>query len=282
MYYKLLKTTKPLLLRFPLLVMVYRFLQFNRFFFKFMKKTPMGFNFIGFRNMQDCSYEADEVKIATNCLEETDVFINIGANIGYYCCIALMRGKHTIAFEPIDANLRYLYKNIIANNFKNIEVFPIALTNRIGLLEIYGGGARASLVKGWADTPEQCKRFVPVSTIDNILQNRLIGKKCFIVVDIEGAEYEMLNGAKTLLNSEPKPIWMIEIFVTREQPKGVNINPHLLPTFQKFWENGYDAWTASKYPVRVNKEEINKICKTGENTLKTSNFIFVESGKNYP
>ena len=129
--------------------------------------------------MEQGLYEAEEVEIVKRYLSDADVFINIGANIGYYCCIALNLGKKTIAFEPIDLHLKYLYRNIKANNWDDIEIFPIALSKNTGLMKIYGGGEAASLIEGWSGTPKHYCRLVPTSTLDNVLCNRLAGKKCF-------------------------------------------------------------------------------------------------------
>jgi hypothetical protein len=131
---------QPLVERFPKIAMSYRYLRDNRFIFEDPKETPLGFKFIGNEKMEQGIFEKEEIEIVNRCLNRTDIFINIGANIGYYCCIALKRGKHTVAFEPIESNLRYLYKNIKANQLQhNIEIFPIALSNITGSIDIYGG-----------------------------------------------------------------------------------------------------------------------------------------------
>jgi len=235
---------------------------------------------VGNHAMEQGLYELDEVNIIKKCLKKTDIFINIGANMGYYCCIALQEEKHTIAFEPIESNLMCLYRNVKANHWeKNVEIFPIALSNHTGLIEIYGAGAVASLVQGWGRLPEQYKRLVPVSTLDTVLDNRFVGKKCLILVDIEGAEDYMLESAKKFLALEPKPIWMVEIAVTEHQPTGTNLNPHLLSTFQRFWENGYEAWSADKHLKFITEEEVKKICGSGNDTFLTHNFLFIEKDK---
>lgn len=274
-----LRTMQPLVERFPKIAMSYRFLRDNRFIFEDPKETPLGFKFIGNEKMEQGVFEKEEVEIVSRCLNLTNVFINIGANIGYYCCIALKRGKHTVAFEPIEANLKYLYKNIEANQLQhNIEIFPLALSNITGLIEICGGGTLASLRSGWSGMPLQYKRLVPVTTLDTVLQERFIGEKCFILADIEGAEYWMLQGAKKFLTMVPKPLWMVEVLVKEHQPEGTGINPYLLPTFKTFWDYGYAAWTADRNVRQIEEEEVKEICKSGINTLTSQSFLFLEQG----
>ena len=71
-----------------------------------------------------------------------------------------------IAFEPIQRNLRYLCQNIRANGWSGAEVYPIALSRRAEILEIYGSDTGASLVKGWAGTSESHVTLVPSSSMD--------------------------------------------------------------------------------------------------------------------
>jgi FkbM family methyltransferase len=272
---KIATFAKPAVDRFPLFAMTYRFLRDNIVIFKEPKMTPMGFKFYGNPIMERGLYEAEEVQIVKKYLSNVDVFINIGANIGYYCCIALNLGIKTIAFEPIDLHLKYLYRNIAANSWDDIEIFPIALSKSTGVIEIYGGGEAASLVEGWAGTPKHYCRLVPTSTLDNVLCNRLAGKKCFFLIDIEGAEKDILESANAYLNLSPKPVWMVEIAITENQPAGTKINPNLLSTFNCFWENGYESWTANKEFHHVTEKDILNICKGGNDNLRTHNFLFM-------
>jgi len=277
---RLIGLAKPLVERFPFFAMVYRYVRDNRRVLDAPRETPMGFRFIGNSLMEKGLFEPEETEIVRRVLERVDVVVNVGANIGYYCCLALQRGKHVVAFEPMSGNLRCLYQNVLANRWDDrIEIFPIALSDRIGMIQIFGGGTGASLVKGWAGTPEQYVEIVPTSTLDTVLGSRLSGRKCFVLVDIEGAERLMLAGASSFLVQQPKPVWMVEISVAEHQPQGTAINPHLLSTFQVFWDRGYEAWTADRRLRFVAPAEIERIARTGENSLGTHNFLFIEQGR---
>lgn len=266
---------RPVARRFPWLAQGYRDYRDGKALSRPPKSTPFGFLFSGNPAMESGTFEPQEAGVIQRYLETTDVFINVGANIGYYCCMALQQKISTLAFEPIELNLKYLYKNISANGWEhNIEVYPLAAGNRIGLIEIYGGGTSASLIQGWSKTPAYYRRWVPVSTLDQVVGSRFEGRRCLILVDIEGAELSMLQGAKKLLTLSPKPVWIVEICITEHMPEGVQVNPHLLTTFRMFWEHGYEAWTCDKKKRRVDEAEIQLILQTGKDTVKTHNFIF--------
>ena len=52
-------------------------------------------------------------------LKKSSVFVNVGANIGYYTCLAAHMGITTYAVEPLPSNIRLLEKNIIQNDFED-------------------------------------------------------------------------------------------------------------------------------------------------------------------
>lgn len=277
---KFIKLAKPLVERFPRVAMAYRYLRDNRQVYEEPRDTPWGFKLVGNTAMQNGRFEPEETRIVRQILPAVEVVVNIGANIGYYCCMALSHEKYVVAFEPIDSNLRYLLRNVKANGWESrIEIYPVALSDRVGVIDIYGGGTGASLVKGWAGTPEQSVRSVPCTRLDNVLGGRLQGRDCFVLVDIEGAERLMLEGASSIIEMVPRPIWMIEVSISEHQPEGVSINPNLLSTFTIFWNSGYEAWTADRQSRKIQPMEIERIVETGIDTIGTHNFLFIEKGK---
>src|ERR1039457_3142528 len=79
--------------RFPRAALIYRFAKESRLAFEEPKVTPLGFRFFGNEVMELGQFEPEETTIVRKCLQHADTFVNIGANIGYYCCIALKEGK---------------------------------------------------------------------------------------------------------------------------------------------------------------------------------------------
>jgi hypothetical protein len=75
--------------------------------------TPYGFKLIGshsvhHQGMQAGLFEPEETEVIRHHLRKADVFIDVGANIGFYSCIARSDGKYVVAIEPLIQNLRYL------------------------------------------------------------------------------------------------------------------------------------------------------------------------------
>jgi FkbM family methyltransferase len=236
--------------------------------------TPWGFKLCGHAQMASGKFEPIETKLVRNLLKDADVFVNVGANIGYYCCHALSLGKPCLAVEPIPRNIYYLLRNIQINGWKEmVEVFPVAAGSSASILNMWGGGTGASLIKGWASIPEGYMTQVPVLSLDRIALKFISGRRALILVDVEGSEYFMLMGAKEILNLSPRPIWMMEITTSQNQPQGVQINPNFEKTFDIFFDAGYKVFLANGMGIEVTKDDIKDIVRN-KRSLNAYNFIF--------
>jgi FkbM family methyltransferase len=261
----------------PGLLIAYRGYKEKYILGKAPQSIGKGFKFTGNKAMMTGSFEPGETAVFEKVIKQVDIVVNVGANVGYYCCIALSNNKRVIAFEPMPNNVQALLANIRANNWESkIEIFPIALSDRTGVIEIFGEGTGASLTKGWAGVDVCRATLVPTSTLDVIVGDRLLNEKCLLMVDIEGAENLFLKGATKFLNMSPKPICLIEISIRAQQPTGQSINPNLLQTFEMLWLRGYKAYTTHNSHRLVSKEEVCAIISGGEDTLYGDTFLFLD------
>lgn len=226
--------------------------------------------------MANGDFESTETILIRNLLKNVDVFINVGANIGYYCCHALSMGKSVIAFEPIERNVRYLCKNIRINGWSDIEIYPIALSDRTGVLDMYGGDTGASVIRGWAGIPASYATYVPSSTMNMVVGSRLRGKRTVVLIDVEGSEKWVVQGATILLSNEPKPVWIIEIVARDHQPVGVDINPTLEDTFSLFFKNKYRCFLLDNTMREIGSAEV-ELVANGQVSFPTHNFLFCDS-----
>lgn len=258
---------------FPILTNFYRIFRDELYFYK--KKavlTPFGFWLSGDRSMETGLFEPDETAIIRECLVDIDVFVDVGANVGYYSLLAKSKGKKVISVEPHPTNLRSLFKNIELNSFKDIEVWPIALAQSPGSMTLWGGGTGASLVEGWAGISKLWKQIVSVNTLDNILGNRFTREKLFIKVDVEGAEFDVLQGATATLQREPQPIWLVEVTLLIHHP---GVNQNFGKIFRVFWENGYSAYTGNMGKKIVTEADIERWESNEVSNIECINWMFV-------
>jgi FkbM family methyltransferase len=243
------------------------------------ERQPVFVDKLGFRfaaenaQMSVGEFEPEETALVLALLDDADVFLNIGANVGYYCCMALNRGRQCIAVEPIHDNLQLLQKNIVANSWdRGVKVFPVAASDQDGIVKIYGEATGASLVEGWAGSFDA--RYVPALKLDSMLPHEVPGR-LLVLMDIEGHELAALRGATRLLARQPqKPTWVVEVSIDAHWPGGEGLNPVMFETFDLFWTNGYRSFTADAALGEVSRQDLNAIRDTRRNHLRTHNFLF--------
>ena len=233
-------------------------------------RTPSGFLLAGDASMQTGAFEPIETALVSRWLRNADLFVDVGANVGFYSCLARQLGRTVLAIEPLADNLRYLYGNLRANGWDDVEVWPVGLAMKPGLQTIYGGQTGASLVRGWAGMSAAFHRTIAVSTLDLLLGTRFPGKRIVVKIDVEGAEYGVLQGATTTLDRSPKPLWLVEIVRDLHYPGG---NPNLVPTFEAFMNRGYRVYAAGEPLIPVSESQV-RAWIAGAPTPDTYSWVF--------
>lgn len=237
------------------------------------RKTRYGFGLAGEAALAKEGYEENEVVVFLDCIENHDTVLDIGANIGFYTCLASGKGKHVLAFEPSERNLRFLFRNLWDNGFRDVEVFPVGLGSKAGLHPIYGFAGVASFVPGWAQTRKSRFAIVPVLTLDAAVGTRFQQERLLIKVDVEGFELEILKGASAILAQTPRPTWMMEIFLRNQVIPG-GVNPRFLDTFEAFWNSGYQCCKLDQNRSPVSREDVVRWQTQGVVEDDTVNFLF--------
>lgn len=273
----ILSALKPLVERVPFLANLFRTMRDSRALGDAFLTNPHGVRLVGNQSMQDGSFEPAETAIVKRLLGDVDVVINIGANIGYYAALARRAGKYVVAVEPLPLNLRYLLRNLSANGGeRETEVYPVAVTDTPGVVALFGANTGASLVRGWAGASTHSPTLVPGTTIDILVGSRFEGRRCLVIMDVEGAEFAALGSGTRLLELEPSPTWVIEI-VKEGNTADRAINPNLLETFDLFWSRGYVAVSVADLERVVTREVIETIAAGGHDPIPSYNFIFRKS-----
>jgi FkbM family methyltransferase len=152
--------------------------------------------------------------------------LDIGAHHGLYTLLAAKRvGRRgrVIAFEPSPRECRRLAKHVRLNRCGNVEIEACALGKESGEADLF-------VVEGfrnWGnslqppDVPERTSKVrVPVRRLDDLLAARGIEQVDFIKLDAEGGELAVLQGARRLLQTAPRPAILAEVEDVRTQPWG--------------------------------------------------------------
>lgn len=139
---------------------------------------------------------------AAGIIPEGGAVLDIGANIGYYTCLfSGLAGSAGIVYavEPVSDSRLMLRKNLRLNNIKNAEIHACAMGEADGEDSIC-----VSRKKNWSGFyPEGLPEHVPakdvvkmekvsVFSVDSFLRDK--NPPCFIRMDLEGYEYNVLRG----------------------------------------------------------------------------------------
>jgi FkbM family methyltransferase len=237
------------------------------------KQTQYGFTLAGDPTMTRESFEAHEIDAFLSLMETHDAVLDIGANVGFYSCLAASRGKPIVAVEPSSRNLNFLYRNLWENQFVGVEIFPLGLAGKAGLGRIYGYGGIASFVPGWAQAGEAQSSLVPLTTLDTIAAGRFENQKILIKMDVEGFELDVLAGAERTLGRAPKPTWLVEIMLSGEVVPG-GVSRHFAAAFEVFWGHGYACRMLDAARTPVSQADVGRWMARGAVDSGAHDFLF--------
>ena len=203
---------------------------------------------------------------------ESQSFIDVGANIGWFSCnlaTAHSSLEHVLAIEPLPAAHRFLEKNIDLNNLgERVQLVRAACGSVSGSKEILWDETElgASSFFNIFDRPNPKRVAVPVVTLDSLLAETKSEGTCLLKIDVEGSELECLLGAEGILATK-RPLIYMELVRKWAKKAGHEINAII----QLLTKNGYQGYRTYKGSL-VNFHEMT-------NTIPNTNFIFFPTEK---
>lgn len=160
-------------------------------------------------------WEPHVVNVFKSYVKPGDVFVDVGANIGYHSLFisALLNEQCVVhSFEPQKDIYNQFKKSIVVNGFSNINLHNYGLANEDHDREIVirdENIGSSSLLADISTNPLVIsgRESVTLKKMDDVLKKeRHIS---FIKIDVEGFEYEVLKGAENILRQH-KPVILFE------------------------------------------------------------------------
>ena len=162
-------------------------------------------------------------------IDSEGTVLDIGAAVGQYSKFFALNSGHVYAYEAVPPVYEQLCK--IKNDHLNFSAYNIAISDKVGKDKFYVDGQRLSN-SSFQNLVDGFPIDVEVSTIDKQHENS--NNICFIKIDTEGTELDVLNGAKKTIDKHD-PHLMIEIY-----PK---FNKYPVDTTFKFcFDRGYTCF----------------------------------------
>ncbi len=178
-----------------------------------VRKGTLDFQFANY------AYEWGVKQFVYKHVNDYNLFIDVGANIGTYSILFANKGLHGFAFEPVVSNYEALTRNIHLNKFEDrVTTFPFALGIKEGTAEftfdpINTGASHLSENSDFLEdvvNPEfeniKIKSFDSIEPTLNIKPD----DKVFIKIDVEGMEEKVLNGATKFLSKHKNILIVLE------------------------------------------------------------------------
>lgn len=149
-------------------------------------------------------------KLIVESLTQDSCFIDVGANLGYFTCLAakLCQFGSVHAFEMDHNCIPLIRNNLRANSCNNTTINCLAVSNELGSIEIPDESLpNPELMIATSETRKT--KTVLTTTLDSYVSKAGIIPN-LIKIDAEGAEMRILQGATNLLKTN-RPKIFVEI-----------------------------------------------------------------------
>ena len=199
-------------------------------------------------------------------IKQSNVFFDVGANVGYYSLIAGLQNKNCriFSFEPVTETYEKLLDNVTLNKLQNISAFNFGFLEKDKEISMFydANESTAASLENIRDLNEIDKTKCKFTTIDSFVKKHKVFPD-LIKIDVEGAELFALMGAvDTLKNGNPT------IFIEILRKWCAKFGHTAMDVFNFLYDLGY-----SSYVVRGSSLE--RIHFIDESTVDT-NFIFMK------
>ncbi len=141
-----------------------------------------------------------------------DVIFDVGANRGRSGCYFAKIAKQLYAFEPMPNLIEEIKKNIKLNNLSNVNIIEKAVSNccKKEKFCVYELDGQNSLLHH-----DQSKLLnevdVDVITLDSFCEENNIKHIDMCSIDVEGFEYQVLEGTKNMLEQKAIDVILFEV-----------------------------------------------------------------------
>jgi FkbM family methyltransferase len=201
--------------------------------------------------------EYEDMIFLLHALQPNETFVDVGANIGAYTILASKVVKsNSIAFEPLPATAERLKDQIQINRINAaVDIRNMGVGDKEGSLFFTNNNDTVNKVSLAGEVENTT--MVKVSTLDNELAK---DNQYFFKIDVEGFEYNVIEGASAILSNNNVSAIIIELNGSGEEFGHSNEDIH-----KKLLSFGFFA--VAYEPQTQNLTELKSYNQNGGNTI---------------
>jgi FkbM family methyltransferase len=204
-------------------------------------------------------FELDETDFTLRFLRPGDVFVDVGANVGFFSMLAAKTVGpvgQVVSFEPSLRTSKRLAANASLNGFNNLVIEQCAVsaeTGHLGMaiaedgMDVFNSFGRPT------DGENFTTEMIPTVKWDEYAERRLLaGQVAFMKIDVEGWEGKVLEGGRKMLSRPDAPVLQVEFTGLAALGAGTTCqsNYRLIESF------GYKLYTYSRITRQLTPEPI--------------------------
>ncbi len=186
------------------------------------------------------------MQLLQDTVQEGDVCIDLGSNIGYttlYMSEQVGKTGYVYAIEPDPQSLSLLRKNIEQNNFSDrCEIIQCAISDKDGKLDFWQA-SRPNLSSVHKTAYSTNKLIIDAYSLESFLSNRRYPN--FIKMDVEGHEVKIFEGALNYFSNN----WGRTSFLVEVHPNFYNKDNDFAAVLEQFFEIGFNTKFVVSTPI---------------------------------
>lgn len=137
-------------------------------------------------------YDSKEIDFLNNNLNMGDVFVDLGANIGFYSLMASKKTKNILCIEASPVTFKLLERNLNLNSLE-IKSVNCGVSNSFETLKLTQSSINNSGGQTFINTNNNLGIDIKCKPLIQILKEQMINQIKILKIDIEGFEYKVLK-----------------------------------------------------------------------------------------
>jgi FkbM family methyltransferase len=194
-------------------------------------------------------YEPITTAVIKHLLRPGDIFMDVGANIGFFALLAARlvgRTGKVYAFEPNEETRLMMIESLRANEIEHVVVDPRACTEKSGrFILVPGGLTNLGGTKVEKASVENGEGSVEGVRLDDFFAEEGLENVRLLKMDIEGGEDAALAGMERALERRLVDYLLVEFHPVYDKARGAERVDELL---RKITGNGYSTRQLHEIP----------------------------------